>query len=72
MFNRPPTHGNHDSPELDRPHLPRYGTRSALLDVSIRRWQAWTGKAAVDAESGRTFDELADKAAEIEEGPSNE
>jgi DNA modification methylase len=29
------------------------------VDVAIRRWQAWTGLAAIDAESGRTFDEIA-------------
>ena len=32
---------------------PRY------VDVAIRRWQAFTGKDAVDSESGRTFDQLA-------------
>jgi len=32
---------------------PRY------VDVAIRRWQAFTRKDAVDAESGRTFDQLA-------------
>jgi DNA modification methylase len=32
---------------------PRY------VDVAIRRWQAFTGKDAVDGESGRTFDQLA-------------
>ena len=31
-------------------------------DVAVRRWQAWTGLAATDGESGRTFDELAAKA----------
>ena len=31
---------------------PRY------VDVAIRRWQAFTGKDAVDSESGRTFDQL--------------
>jgi hypothetical protein len=35
---------------------PRY------VDVAIRRWQAFTGKDAVDAESGRTFDQLAERA----------
>jgi tRNA/tmRNA/rRNA uracil-C5-methylase (TrmA/RlmC/RlmD family) len=29
------------------------------VDVAIRRWQAFTRKDAVDAESGRTFDQLA-------------
>lgn len=29
------------------------------VDVAIRRWQAWTGLAAVDAETGRTFDDIA-------------
>jgi DNA modification methylase len=32
---------------------PRY------VDVAIRRWQAFTGKDAIDSDSGRTFDELA-------------
>lgn len=27
-------------------------------DVCIRRWQEWTGEAAVDLETGKTFDEL--------------
>lgn len=35
---------------------PRY------VDVAIRRWQAFTGKDALDAESGRTFDQLAEQA----------
>jgi len=35
---------------------PRY------VDVAVRRWQAFTGKDAVDAESGRTFDQLAERA----------
>lgn len=29
------------------------------VDVAIRRWQAWTGLRAMDAETGITFDELA-------------
>ena len=33
------------------------------VDVAIRRWQAWTGQAAIDAETGRTFDDLAAEAA---------
>jgi hypothetical protein len=32
---------------------PRY------VDVAIRRWQAFTGKDAVDSDSGRTFDQVA-------------
>jgi DNA modification methylase len=28
------------------------------VDVAIRRWQAWTGLAAVDLETGKTFDEI--------------
>ena len=28
-------------------------------DVIVRRWQAWTGKAATDDGDGRTFDEIA-------------
>lgn len=28
------------------------------VDVAIRRWQAWTGKQAVHAETGRTFDDV--------------
>jgi DNA modification methylase len=31
---------------------PRY------VDVAVRRWQSLTGKDAIDAETGRTFDEL--------------
>lgn len=31
------------------------------VDVAIRRWQAWTGLQAVDAETGITFDELAQR-----------
>lgn len=27
------------------------------VDVAIRRWQAWTGRQAIDAESGKTFDQ---------------
>ncbi len=30
------------------------------VDVAVRRWQAYTGCAAVHAESGKTFDELAE------------
>jgi len=33
------------------------------VDVGVRRWQAFTGKDAVDAESGQPFDELAKRAA---------
>lgn len=40
---------------------PRY------VDVAVRRWQAFTGKDAVDAESGCTFDALAERA-----GPAHE
>ena len=36
---------------------PRY------VDVGVRRWQAFTGKDAVDAERGETFDELAKRTA---------
>ena len=35
---------------------PRY------VDVGVRRWQSFTGKDAVDAESGQTFDELSKQA----------
>jgi hypothetical protein len=35
---------------------PRY------VDVAVRRWQAFTGKDAMNAESGRTFDQLAERA----------
>lgn len=35
---------------------PRY------VDVAVRRWQAFTGKDAVDAESGLTFNEFAERA----------
>ena len=30
------------------------------VDVAIRRWQAWTGLDAIDSESGRTFNQIAD------------
>lgn len=33
-----------------------------FVDVAIRRWQEWTGKAAIDAETGKAFDELAAEA----------
>jgi hypothetical protein len=35
---------------------PRY------VDVAVRRWQAFTGKDAVDAESGWTFEQLTERA----------
>lgn len=41
---------------------PRY------VDVAVRRWQAFTGKDAVDAKSGRTFDQLAERAGAV--GPA--
>jgi hypothetical protein len=41
---------------------PRY------VDVAVRRWQAFTGKDAVNAESGRTFDQLAERAGAV--GPA--
>ena len=31
-----------------------------MVDVAIRRWQAFTGKDAVHGSSGQTFDELAE------------
>ena len=37
---------------------PRY------VDIAIRRWQAFTGENAIDAESGRTFDEMSVAAGE--------
>ncbi|MXO70260.1 DNA modification methylase [Alteraurantiacibacter buctensis] len=37
------------------------------VDVAIRRWQDWTGLAAVDAERGRTFDDFAAER-QMEEG----
>jgi DNA methylase len=30
------------------------------VDVAIRRWQTWTGGQAIEVESGRTFDDLAE------------
>jgi methylase of polypeptide subunit release factors len=48
---------------------PRY------VDVAVRRWQAFTGKDPVDAESGRTFDQLAERAGAVRparEGDQNE
>jgi hypothetical protein len=41
------------------------------VDIAIRRWQAFTRKDAVHAESGCTFDELADKRAGAVE-PTNQ
>jgi DNA modification methylase len=38
---------------------PRY------VDVAVRRWQAFTKKDAVDAESGQTFDQLAEAAGAV-------
>jgi DNA modification methylase len=38
---------------------PRY------VDVAVRRWQAFTKKDAVDAESGQTFDQLAEGAGAV-------
>jgi hypothetical protein len=40
-----------------------------FIDAAIRRWQAFTRKDAVDAGSGRTFDELAAERDEAAEGP---
>ena len=40
------------------------------VDVAIRRWQDWTGLAAVDAQTGRTFDDIAAER-EQEEGEAN-
>ena len=39
-------------------------------DVAIRRWQTWTGQAAIETESGRTFDEVA--AERAQEGSTDE
>jgi DNA modification methylase len=44
---------------------PRY------VDVTVRRWQAFTRKDAVDAETGRTFDQLAAERAVATEDPNN-
>ena len=33
-----------------------------FVDLSIRRWQAYTGKDAVHTESGRTLDECVERA----------
>ncbi|MEG3153309.1 DNA modification methylase [Sphingomonas sp. RB1R13] len=38
------------------------------VDLAIRRWQAWTGENAVDAETGETFDFLAQRVNEGERG----
>jgi predicted O-methyltransferase YrrM len=40
---------------------PRY------VDVAVRRWQAFTGNDAVEAESGQTFDQLAERAGAAQE-----
>jgi DNA modification methylase len=40
------------------------------VDVAVRRWQAFTGKDAVEAESGQTFDQLAERAGAVQD-PSN-
>lgn len=34
------------------------------VDLAVRRWQSWTGDAAVDAETGETFDYLAQRSSE--------
>jgi DNA modification methylase len=44
---------------------PRYA------DVAVRRWQAFTGKDAVDAESGKTFDQLAERAGAAQDAGSS-
>ena len=31
------------------------------VDLAVRRWQDWTGKDAVDAASGRSFNDLAEE-----------
>lgn len=42
------------------------------VDVAVRRWQDWTGEQAIDAETGRTFDDLAAEAAASGEGGDDE
>ena len=34
------------------------------VDLAIRRWQAWTGEKAIDAETGETFDAMAQHCSE--------
>jgi aspartate carbamoyltransferase regulatory subunit len=41
------------------PALKTNNTVWTLVDVAIRRWQAFTRKDAIHVESGRCFDELA-------------
>lgn len=36
-----------------------------FIDVAVRRWQAFTRKDAVDAETGKTFDQLAEMAGAV-------
>lgn len=36
------------------------------VDLSIRRWQAWTGEAAVNAVTGETFDAIAQRSSQTE------
>lgn len=36
------------------------------VDLSIRRWQAWTGQAAVNAVTGETFDAIAQRSSKTE------
>ena len=38
------------------------------VDVAIRRWQAWTGLDAIDADSGRPFNDLASDAQSRKKG----
>lgn len=38
------------------------------VDLAIRRWQAWAGERAVDAETGETFDAIAQRYSETESG----
>jgi DNA methylase len=40
------------------------------LDVAVRRWQAFTRRDAIHAETGRTFDELAAERSPGDKGPS--
>jgi DNA modification methylase len=41
-----------------------------FVDLSVRRWQALTGRDTVHAESGQTFDEIAERQSQADSGSS--
>jgi len=47
--------------ELTGRHIHAIELSPAYVDVAIKRWQDFTGKKATHAETGKTFDEMADE-----------